>query len=257
MKLSDREIRRKIKNFRMDLYNEEHMQRVIQSAKEAFYENEQNEILTGPEFLYQQAGYIRKRWWIMQGILLMVLWVLLKYAALGNYYVQRCMGIVAPIFVILLLPELWKNRTANAMEVEGAAYFSIRQIYSARLLVFVMIDLLMLFVFSAAVIRSGRVLLEEIAIQFFLPLVVTCCICFRTLYSQRAISEAGSMFLCIIWSVLWLELIINGNIYEIIAIPVWYGVLAVSFAYLLYCICRGQRNWRGMWERGHSGRVVE
>ncbi len=257
MKISDREIRRKINILRMNSYDAEHLQKVIQNSKEAFYVNEQNDILTGPEFLYQQAGYIRKRWWVLQGILLMSIWALLKYAVMGNYYVQRCMGIAAPVFVLLLLPELWKNRTYNAMEVEGTSYFSLRQIYSARLLVFAIVDVLMLSVFSVAVVRSGRVLLEEIALQFFLPLVVTCCICFRTLYSQRAVSEASSMFLCIVWSILWLQLILNGKIYEAIAAPVWYGVLAVSFSYLLYCIYRGQRKWGAMWESNDSDRIVE
>ena len=126
MKISDREIRREINILRMNSYDAEHLQKVIQSSKEAFYVNEQNDILTGPEFLYQQAGYIRKRWWVLQGILLMSIWALLKYAVMGNYYVQRCMGIAAPVFVLLLLPELWKNRTYNAMEVEGTSYFSLR-----------------------------------------------------------------------------------------------------------------------------------
>ncbi len=33
------------------------------------------------------------------------------------------MGILAPSFVILILPELWKNRSNGAMEVEGATFF--------------------------------------------------------------------------------------------------------------------------------------
>ena len=256
MRLSDREIRRKTSILRSDSYNEEHLQQVIRSAKEAFYESEKDEILTGPEFLYQQAGYIRKRWWVLQGFLLAFLWMLLKYAAVGNYYAQRCMGTVAPLFVLLLLPELWKNRTANAMEVEGAAYFSLRQIYSARLLMFAVIDLLMLSAFSMAVVGSGRVVLEDVALQFFLPLVITCCVCFHTLYSKREVSEGFSVFLCIVWAILWLQLILNGNIYETVSVPVWYVVLTLSVVYLLYCIYRGQKDWKRMWEADHSDRAV-
>lgn len=234
--------------YRSDSYNDRHLRQVIRKSKDAFYEGEKEDILTGPEFLYQQAGYIRKRWWVIQGILLTVLWFLLKYAAVGGYYAQRCMGIGAPLFVILLVPELWKNRAANAMEVEGTTYFSLRQIYSARLLMFAMVDLLMLSFFSMAAVGSGRVALQEMALQFLLPLVVTCCVCFRTLYSKREVSEGFSIFLCIVWSVLWLQFVVNRNLYEAVAVPVWYGVLAVSFGYLLYCIYRGQKAWKEMWE---------
>lgn len=257
MKLSDRDLKRKMNVLRNDSYNEAHLKQVIRSAKEAFCESEKSAVLTGPEFLYQQAGYIRKRWWVLQGFLLAVLWMLLQYVAVGNYFTQRCMGTVAPLFVLLLLPELWKNRTANAMEVEGAAYFSLRQIYSARLLMFAVIDLLMLSVFLIAVVGSGRVVLEDVVLQFFLPLVITCCICFRTLYSRREISEGFSVLLCIVWTILWLQLILNENIYDKISVPVWYVVLMLAVVYLLYCICRGQRDWKRIWEIDHSDRIVQ
>ena len=57
------------------------------------------------------------------------------------------MGILAPSFVILILPELWKNRSNGAMEVEGATFFSIKNIYAARMLLFGMVDVCLLSVF--------------------------------------------------------------------------------------------------------------
>lgn len=231
-----------------ELDSAEHLQQVIRASKAAFYEGEAEDMMTGAEFLYQQAGYIRKRWWVVQGILLGILWMLLKYSAMGGGYTQKLMGIAAPLFVLLVLPELWKNRTADAMEVEGTAYYSLRQIYSARLLLFAMVDMLMLFAFGMAVVGSGRMLVEEIMIQFFLPLTVTCCICFRTLYSKRTGIEIFSLFLCVFWSGVWLQIVLNEKIYGAVAVPVWYMALAGSFAYLLYCIWRGQRDWRRIWE---------
>ena len=85
-------------------------------------------------------------------------------------------------------------------------------------------------------------------IQFFLPLTVTCCICFRTLYSKRTGIEIFSLFLCVLWSGVWLQIVLNEKIYGAVAVPVWYMALAGSFSYLLYCIWRGQRDWRRIWE---------
>lgn len=248
MKRIDRQLRKQIKTIQKESCNAEHLQQAIRISKAAFYEGEAEDWMTGAEFLYQQAGYIRKRWWVIQGILLGGLWMLLKYSAMGSGYTQKLMGISAPLFVLLLLPELWKNRITNATEVEGTAYYSLRQVYSARLLLFAIVDSLMLFAFGMAAVQSGRVVVEEIMIHFLLPLTVTCCICFRTLYSKRPGIEVFSMFLCVLWSGIWLQIVLNEKLYEAVAVPVWYMVLAGSCSYLLYCIWRGQRGWRRIWE---------
>lgn len=248
MKWTDRQLRKKLNTIQRETDNTEHLQYVIRIAKEALYESAAEEMMTGAEFLYRQAGYIRKRWWVIQGILLGTLWILLKYSAIGSWYTQRIMGISAPLFILLVLPELWKNRITDAMEVEGTAYYSLRQVYSARLVWFVLVDSVMLSAFGMAAVRSGRLMVEEIMIQFLLPLTVTCCICFRTLYSRRTGIERFSVFLCVLWSGVWMQIVLNEKIYEAVAAPVWYLVLTGSFAYLLYCIWRGQRGWRRIWE---------
>lgn len=223
----------------------EHLQEVVCRAKAAFYEGERDDILTGAEFLYQQAGYIRKRWWALQGMVLVALCMFIRYME-GSSYEQRIMGIAAPLFGVLLLPELWKNRETNTMEVESAAFYSLRQIYAARLFAFAMVDVLMLTAFFLVNVGGGQLVLEEIMLQFFLPLTVTCCICFRTLYSRRACPEAFVVFLCLLWSGIWLQVVLQGNLYEKVSVLVWYGVLVTAFCYLLYCIYRGQRNCRAV-----------
>ncbi len=228
-------------------HRREHLQEVVRSAKAAFHEGESDDILTGAEFLYQQAGYIRKRWWVLQGMVLVALWMLIRYME-GNSYEQRIMGVAAPLFGVLLLPELWKNREMNAMEVEGAAFYSLRQIYAARLFAFAMVDVLMLTAFCLVNVGSGQLMLEEIMLQFFLPLTVTCCICFRTLYSRRACPEVFAVILCLLWSGIWLQVALLGKLYDRVSVPVWYGVLVTAFCYLLYCIYRGQRNCRAVLE---------
>ena len=109
------------------------------------------EQLSRAEFLYQQSQYIRKRWWILQGGLLVLLWILLAVSESG-VVVQKSMGVAAPLFAVLLLPELWKNRNAQATEIEGTAFYSLRQIYAARIFLFAMADFLLLFAFFAATV---------------------------------------------------------------------------------------------------------
>ena len=96
--------------------------RTIEQSKKVFYAEEQKRILSGTEFLYTQLGYIRKRWWMLQALLLISLWSFLSCTR-EPFYVQRSMGVAGALFVILLIPELWKNRNCNSMEIEAAAYY--------------------------------------------------------------------------------------------------------------------------------------
>lgn len=217
------------------------LQETIRLSKAAFYEMESRGQLSSAEFLYQQSQYIRKRWWILQGGLLMLLWILLAVSESG-VVVQKSMGVAAPLFAVLLLPELWKNRNADAMEIEGTAYYSLRQVYAARMFLCALVDFLLLCFFLAAVILTGKMLMEEIIIQFFLPYTVTCCICFRTLYSRRAVSEALAVLLCAVWCVLWIQIGLSEKIYEAISPLVWFLVIAAAVFYIGYCIYRGQKT---------------
>lgn len=66
------------------------------------------------------------------------------------------MGTLAPLFVVLVLPELWKNRSSGALEIECTAYYSLRQIYAARMVLFGLVDLALLTLFFSAALLAGQ-----------------------------------------------------------------------------------------------------
>ena len=225
------------------------LQKTLQESCRAFYEYEAADLLSDAEFLYQQSRYIRKRWWLMQAGVLAALWLLLEWMESG-FYSQRCMGVAASLFGILVLPEMWKNRSANAMEVESAAYYSLCQIYAARIFLFALVDFVLLCGFSLAACLGGIIGMEELLVQFFLPYIVTCCICFKTLYSRRIDSEAFALFLCITWSLAWLVILQDEKIYNAVTCPVWLVMLSVSALYLGHCIRKGQKNRESLFLSG-------
>lgn len=199
------------------------------------------------EFLYEQSRYIQKRWWILQAAVLMGLWCLLAYTESGEY-VKKGMGMAASLFAVLIMPELWKNRNTGAMEIEGTTFYTLRQVYAARLMAFALADGFLLGIFFAAVSFSGRITLWEAVVQFFIPFNISCCICFGTLYSRKTGSEMFSVFLCMMWDVVWLLFLLQEQIYEAVTKPVWAFIFISSALYLFYCIGRGQKKWRQMWE---------
>ena len=148
---------------------EEAVQRTILAAKGAWYLGEQESCLSRLDFLLRQAGYIRKRCWLLQAAVLLSLWLLLFLNG-SAASTQSMMGILAPVFVILLIPELWKSQHHASMEIEAVSYFSIRKLYAARMLLFAAADVLMLSLFFlAAFAPPGIPALAESQIAGLVP----------------------------------------------------------------------------------------
>lgn len=247
MRGSDRQVKEYLAGGTSGLGRADGLQKAIRRSRQAFCESEKQDVLSRREFLFQQSRYIKKKWWLLQGAILAALWLLLGMTGSGCY-MQRYMGIASSLFGTLVLPELWKNRGAGAMEIEGAAYFSLRQIYAARIFLFALVDFALLCAFSLGALLGGVAGAEEILVQFFLPYVVTCCICFTTLYSRRIDSEAFALFLCIGWIFVWLMILSNEKIYSAVSLPAWLAMLAAASFYLGYCVWRGQRDCENLWE---------
>ena len=224
-----------------DGYDEEKLQKTIAISKRAFLEGEQERPVSRLEFLLEQSRYVKKTWWLLQGALLAAVCLLLAGME-ADYAIRRCLGLAGPLLAVLVLPELWKNRSADATEVECTTLYTLRSIYAARLTLFAGVDLLLLSVFFAGASVLTRVTVWEMLIQFLLPFNVTSVICLATLYSRKIQSETISMVLCLLWAAVWLLVMEQNEIYNAISAPLWVLALAASFCGLGWVILRGQRN---------------
>jgi len=223
--------------------NEEKVMETIAVSKSAFLSGEAEQMVSPGELLIMQSRLIQKRWWFLQGLLLAFVCIFLCHME-TDYLIRRVLGLAGPLFVILILPELWKNRNFDAMEVECTTYYTIRSIYAARLALFAGVDLLLLSAFFSAASAVAQITLWEMLIQFVLPFNVTCCICFRTLYAKRIRSEALAWLLCILWTACWAMLILSNAVYSVISVPVWIASLAASVLGMYYTLCQGKEKWQ-------------
>ena len=188
------------------------------------------------EFLYEQSGFIQKRWWLLQGGVLLGMWFWLHSYMTDWTDMMRLMGIAATLFVVLIIPEIWKNKKNGAIEVEQASYYTLHQICAARMLLFAAVDFLIVMVFLGAAYRTTTLSLTDLVTNFLLPVNVSCCICFRTLYSKWEKSEYVAVLLCLVWVAVWMMIVANEAIYQKIAAPVWISLLLLTFAYFVFCI---------------------
>lgn len=247
MKEFEKEIKAYLIQRKFEEPKEEKILQTVERAKESFYMGESEIQTSRLEFLFQQAGYIQKRWWIFQLLVLAGMWWILATTH-SNAYIRRSMGITAPLFVILIVPELWKNRTSASMEIEGAAYYSLRQIYAARMLVFAMADILLLSIFFLAAAFTIRLSVGEVIVQFFLPFNVACSICFYSLCIRSIRSEIYSVVFCMCWMLLWIQVILKEDIYAAISVPAWAGAVTLSILCVILSIRGIWKNCEKYWE---------
>ena len=192
--------------------DEKKLQQTIIKSKEAYWDGEIERNMSWLEFLYQQASYIQKHWWFAQGAVLLILWMTM-FLSDSSIYTRRCMGILAPSFVIL-------------------------NIYAARMLLFGMVDVCLLSVFLITSTFVLQIAFMDILIQFILPMNVTCCICFRLLCSKGDDYVSSTLFSCLIWIAVWTLVVLKDSIYEHISTSIWCGMMILSVLYLCYSIWR-------------------
>lgn len=204
------------------------------------------------EFLYEQSKFIKKRWWVMQaGVLAMLCYILQEYG--GTERMERMVGISAALFAILLIPEIWKNHRFSAMEIEGACFYSLRQICAAKILLFAIADLVMITVFFTATFYTAQVSVYEMAVNFLIPFNISSCFCFRLLCSRKQDMEYIAVLGCGIWAVIWMAVVSQDSLYSIAAKPIWTGMLLLSFLYLVFCIKKSQYYCEKIWEENIDG----
>ena len=78
--------------------------------------------------------------------------------------------------------------------------------------------------------------LRDLVVNFLLPVNVSCCICFRVLYSRWEKSEYIAVLSCLVWVGLWMMIIANDVIYQKIVTPVWVAMLILTFVYFIFCV---------------------
>ena len=231
---------------------EKHIQETIKKSIDMFYAGEQEKRLNDWEFLWVQLRLIQKKWWLFQLLLLLLLWAALpKLRALEH--MQRSMGVVATLFVIFMIPELWKSRTCGFMEIEATSYYSLRQIYAARMMLFGMVDVLLITMFCGISSRTMNITLSELLVQFIFPMVVTACICFGILCSKYPFGETTAIIMCLAWSAIWLTVILNDKVYAFLTLPLWITLLGMALIFLAVTVFRILNDCNHYWEVNTSG----
>ena len=156
-------LEKKLKDYNQSIKiipNEKKVTETIRKSIDAYCSVEQERLLTYWEFLWTQLRLIRKRWWLFQILFLILLWAVLPSVQVEQL-VQRILGVAASMFTILIIPELWKSQTYQSMEIEATSYYSLRQIYAARMFLFGIVDIALITFFCVSANITMGILLSS------------------------------------------------------------------------------------------------
>lgn len=220
---------------------EQKIQETIASSKRAFYEHMEEENMSPLDFLAVQLQLMGKRIWLLQIIIFVLLWLSL-YLQTGEHLSYGGFSVWVPLLGMTLIPELWKNLKNRAVEIENTTYFGLKKIYTARILLMGMGELLLVSAFFICAAVTVRASLFEVMINFLLPFNVTCCICFAVLCSMKINSELLAAGLCVLWSLLWYRVVVAEKLYRTIAPSIWLGLVVVSLGFMIYMIGRSVKT---------------
>lgn len=102
------------------------------------------------------------------------------------------------VFIVMIIPEFWRNKESNSCQIEVTCLFSLRQIYSARIFLIGIVDIVMLTIFLTVACINMKMQFTDLLVQFLFPMVIAAGICFAML-NCSLLNEATSIVGCFLW----------------------------------------------------------
>ena len=231
---------------------EEKLLETTRKSKEIFLLCEQQHSIQYFEFFIAQLRLIRKRWWVLQILMLGLVSIILPDIQ-DKVSLLRILGVIGVLFVVLIIPEFWKNKSYDCMQIEGTCLYSLRQIYTARMIWFSMIDMFILTCFCMTIRGKLGLVTVELFIQFLFPMLVAACICFGTLCSTIPANEGTAILFCLLWNAVWCFIMLNEAVYKAITFPIWCGLFVFFTAFLAGAVYKTIHDCNKYWEVDFGG----
>lgn len=117
------------------------------------------------------------------------------------------------------------------------------------MLLFGIVDTVLITFFCWLSFAALNAALSQILVQFILPMAVTACICFGMLCSKHRFSETVAVMMCTGWSGIWLFIVLNERIYDLITYPMWIAFLGIALLFTAFTIYRTLHCYNDYWEK--------
>ena len=167
--------------------------------------------------------------------MLLVLVFLIMPSLKDTTYFMRMLGVASVFFIVMIIPEFWRNKESNSCQIEVTCLFSLRQIYSARIFLIGIVDIVMLTIFLTVACINMKMQFTDLLVQFLFPMVIAAGICFAML-NCSLLNEATSIVGCFLWGGIWWGITMNNAIYGNIVVPIWIMLFVFAICFLFCAV---------------------
>lgn len=105
---------------------------------------------------------------MLQAALLIVTFFLMNYLD-DSEYLMRTLGTSSVLFIVMIIPEFWRNKESDSLQIEASCLYSLRQIYSARVFLIGVADVFMITLFLLVCCVGMRMQFMDIFGAVFVP----------------------------------------------------------------------------------------
>lgn len=209
--------------------------RAVLAAKDSFMIGEKKKKLSFAGFVIVQIQLMQKRWWMLQCVLLFLAGEWLRVSG-DVSYIHRGFSIVGALFVIFIIPELWKNNKNGSVEIEESSLFSLRKVYAAKLIAFGLVDTLMLTVFCILTVQMNDIIFADLLKQLIFPVMIAAAICLTAFSHGGFFNEIAVIMVCLGANSIWMLVAVNETVYSQITPLIWAGLFGICIGLIVCCI---------------------
>lgn len=132
------------------------------------------------KFLISQIGFIRKRIWIMQFLILFIVctFFIKEYRQANiSYEFFSLISMVSPLFVLINVQEIARVYYHSMLEIELATKYSLQKAVITRLIIFGVIDLIGILIITIFASKSMEISFSRAIVYSLVPFNLICIGC--------------------------------------------------------------------------------
>ncbi len=165
--------------------------------------------LTFWEFYFQQFGFIRKKVWIIQFLILLFCGLRL-YSYPASMQVINLISSIAPLIYISTFTELSRTYTYKTVELELSTQYTLSQVMLSRISILGLMNILSLTILGIFVGIKTSLYAYEIFLYICVPFMITC---FGCLWILNKFKNKESNYYCFAFGVFIMGIVSISTLY--------------------------------------------
>ncbi|UWD47318.1 hypothetical protein NYR90_12270 [Clostridioides difficile] len=243
--MNNKKIKESLMEYTVPKYEASAFQNTIETIHRITF-NSADKRMNSIDFFISQIGFIRKRTWIIQLLVLCTICSLLFNSAKETnsfYEMLALVSVAAPLFILTNIEEIAKVYNNSVLEIEFSTKNTLHKIIATRMIVFGVSDLLLMSIILLLAKQIIDINILYIIIYILVPFNLMSIGCLEIINRNKG---KHTNYYCMIYGISLVLLIFmlatfKNSIYQFEAIDQWLIIFLVTSVILTYEI---KKTWK-------------